>query len=50
MNIGEKAKKAILSAVAKKSVRSAVRSANTACVLWQYQPKESAKIKNLRKF
>lgn len=50
MKISEKAKKAILSAVSKKSVSAAVKSANTACMVWQYQPKESEKIKNLRKF
>lgn len=50
MNICENAKKAMLSAAAKKSVASSVKSANTACIIWQYQPKESEKIKKLRKF
>ncbi len=50
MNICEKAKKTMLCATAKKSVASSVKSANTACALWQYQPKESEKIKKLRKF
>lgn len=50
MTICEKAKKAILCTAAKKSVCSSVKSANTACPIWQYQPKESEKIKKLRKF
>ncbi len=50
MNICKNAKKALLSAVAKKSVSSSVKSANTACAVWQYQPKASEKIKKLRKF
>ncbi len=50
MNNCEKAKKAILFAVAKKSAVSTVKGANTACAVWQYQPKESEKIKKLRKF
>lgn len=32
------------------AVKSAVKSANTACLVYQYQPKESEKIKKLRKF
>lgn len=50
MNICEKAKKVMLCATAKKSMASSVKGANTACALWQYQPKESEKIKKLRKF
>lgn len=50
MNICANAKRRMLSAVAQKSVASTVKSANTACIIWQYQPKESEKIKKLRKF
>lgn len=36
--------------IAKLAKRTAVKSANTACALYFYQPKESEKIKGLRKF
>ncbi len=32
------------------ATKSTVKTANSACFLWQYQPKESEKIKKLRKF
>lgn len=50
MNILKKAKKAVLSIASKKSMDLSVKSANTACPIWQYQPKESEKLKKLRKF
>ena len=45
-----KAKSCIIKMLVKKAEQSAVKSANSACYSWQYQPKESDKIKNLRKF
>jgi len=50
VNVSAKAKKVLLSSVAKKSVASLVKSANTACAFYQYQPMETVKIKKLRKF
>lgn len=44
------AKKRISNLLIRKSETSAVESANSACLSWQYQPKESKKIKKLRKF
>lgn len=38
MKVNEKAKKVLLSTAATKAVNSAVRSANTSCAIWQYQP------------
>ena len=39
-----------LKAVSQLAKKSTVKSANTACFLIQHQPKESEKIKKLRKF
>lgn len=50
MNVLKKAKKAVLGFTSKKSVALSTKSANTACAVWQYQPKESEKLKKLRKF
>ena len=36
--------------IAKLAKRTAIKSANTACALYFYQPKETEKIKGLRKF
>lgn len=40
----------VLKAVEKTAVKSTETSANSACYFWQYQPKESAKVKKMRKF
>lgn len=50
MNSSEKLAKMLLGVVADKAVKSSVKSANTACAVWQYQPKETDKMKKLRKF
>lgn len=50
MKFVEIAKKCVSNSLIKKSETSAVKSANSACFSWQYQPKESEKIKKLRKF
>lgn len=39
-----------LRAIAKLAKKNAIKGANTACTLYFYQPKETAKIKGLRKF
>ncbi len=46
----EKKAKMSLRALSKTAVRSTVKSANSSCFYWQSQPKESEKIKKLRKF
>lgn len=46
----EKKAKVSLKALSKTATRSIVKSANTTCFCWQSQPKESDKIKKLRKF
>lgn len=50
MKISGKVTKKLLEVVADKAVKSSVKSANSACMLWQNQPKETDKIKKLRKF
>ncbi len=40
----------MLKAVEKTAVKSTESTANSACFLWQYQPKESANVKKMRKF
>ncbi len=50
MKPGEKITKMLLEVIADKAVKSSVKSANSACMLWQNQPKETDKIKKLRKF
>lgn len=50
MKLGDKAAKKLLGMIADKAARSSVKTANSACALWQHQPKETDKIKNLRKF
>ncbi len=50
MKLVEIAKKSVSYSLIKKSEISAVKSANSACLSWQHQPKESEKIKKLRKF
>lgn len=49
MSVDKKAKMP-LKALSKTATKSIVKSANTACCCWQNQPKESEKIKKLRKF
>lgn len=39
-----------LKAVTDTASKSSERAANSSCILWQYQPKVSDKIKKLRKF
>ncbi len=46
----EKKAKVSLKALSKTATKSIVKSANTTCCCWQSQPKESEKIKKLRKF
>lgn len=50
MKVNELVKKAMLCTTARKAVCSSVKSANTACMLWQYQPKMPDKVKKMRKF
>ena len=50
MKFAETAKKCVSNSLIKKSESSAVKSANSACFSWLYQPKESEKIKKMRKF
>ena len=50
MKVNELAKKAMLCTTAKKAVSASVKSANTACMLWLYQPKMPDKVKKMRKF
>ncbi len=40
----------LLKAVTSTAVKSSERAANSSCILWQYQPKETAIVKKLRKF
>ena len=42
--------KKILNVVTDKAVKSSEQAVNSSCILWQHQPKESEKIKKLRKF
>ena len=42
--------KASLKVLSKTAARATVKSANSSCYYWQSQPKESEKIKKLRKF
>lgn len=46
----EKRTKMSLKVLSKTAARSTVKSANSSCFCWQSQPKESEKIKKLRKF
>lgn len=46
----EKKAKVSLKALSKTATKSIVKSANTTCCCWQSQPKETEKIKKLRKF
>ncbi len=39
-----------LKAISRTAVRFTEKSANSSCLLWRFQPKESEKIKKLRKF
>lgn len=50
MKIKENAKNTLTKMVEFVAVKTAVKSANTACVVWQYQPSETDKIKKMRKF
>ena len=50
MRFAKVAKACVAKALVKKSEQSAVKSANSACYSWQYQPKTSEAIKKLRKF
>ena len=42
--------KTILKAVTDTAVKTSERAVNSSCILWQYQPKISEKLKKLRKF
>lgn len=46
----EKKARASLKVLSKTAARTTVKSANSSCYCWQSQPKESEKIKKLRKF
>lgn len=46
----EKRTKVSLKVLSKTAARSTVKSANSSCYYWQHQPKESEKIKTLRRF
>lgn len=50
MKFAKIARKCVSNSLVKKSESSAIKGANSACLSWQYQPKESEKIKKLRKF
>lgn len=50
MKIVNDVKKLVLKSVANEAVKSTKHSVNTACLLWQYQPKETNKLKKMRKF
>ena len=50
MRLAKVAKACVSKALVKKSEQSAVKSANSTCLSWQYQPKTSEAIKKLRKF
>lgn len=50
MKLSEKLTNKLLGVVADKAVKSSVKTANSACIIWRHQPKETDKIKNLRKF
>ena len=50
MKYVEAAKKIVAKILVKKSEQAAVKSANSACLSWQYQPKTSKAIEKLRKF
>lgn len=40
----------LLKTVAGSAIKSSKHTANTACIVWQYQPKNTDKLKKLRKF
>jgi len=46
----KKATKTVLKNVSRTAMKLAEKSANSSCHLWRFQPKESEKIKKLRKF
>lgn len=46
----EKKAKIPLKVLSRSASKAMIKSANTACFCWQNQPKESEKIKKLRKF
>lgn len=48
--INKKFEKESLKLLSRLAVKSTEKLSNTACVLIQYQPKESEKIKKMRKF
>lgn len=50
MKKGISLKNAVIKAVEKTAAKSAEASANSACYVWQHQPKEAAAVKKLRKF
>ena len=50
MKKGISLKNAVIKAVEKAAAKSAEASANSACYVWQHQPKEAAAVKKLRKF
>ncbi len=50
MKFAEKVQKCVSHAMIKKSESYAIKNANSACMSWLYQPKESENIKKLRKF
>lgn len=50
MKITKSIKKTVLKSINVSSANSAEKSANTACLVWQYQPKATDKVRKLRKF
>lgn len=50
MKIKTIANKRIIKAVTDTAIKSSERAVNSSCILWQYQPKTSEKLKKLRKF
>ncbi|MCH5347962.1 MAG: cyclic lactone autoinducer peptide [Oscillospiraceae bacterium] len=43
-------KKTVLRAISRTAMRFTEKSVNSSCFLWRFQPKESEKIKKLRRF
>lgn len=45
-----KSAKKALKAISRSAVKFTEKSVNSSCLLWRFQPKESEKVKKLRKF
>lgn len=50
MKLSKSLKNGLLVVIKKAAENSAEKGANTTCLIWQNQPKETDKIKKLRKF